>query len=71
MASPSFLAAPSIPTRKMPRAKHPLAVAQRKAVPLNPALTSLVPHIPMTPRMRVPCQMLHDGLAHTRIYASA
>eukprot|EP00969_Alexandrium_andersonii_P323424 14289542-Alexandrium_andersonii.AAC.1 len=25
----------------------------------------------MTPRMCVSCQMLHDGLAHTRISASA
>eukprot|EP00969_Alexandrium_andersonii_P025982 1133973-Alexandrium_andersonii.AAC.1 len=40
MISPSFLAVPSVPTRRMPRARHPFAETQRNDVPLNPALTS-------------------------------
>eukprot|EP00969_Alexandrium_andersonii_P121035 5349826-Alexandrium_andersonii.AAC.1 len=47
MASPSFLAVPSIPMRRMPRARHPFAVDQRNDVPLNPALTSLIPPNPV------------------------
>eukprot|EP00969_Alexandrium_andersonii_P351251 15435019-Alexandrium_andersonii.AAC.1 len=43
MTSPSFVAVPFTPIRNIPRARHPLAVAQRNGAPPQPCIDLLDP----------------------------